>query len=432
MRNTLLIVRREYLERVRTKSFLISTLVFPLLIAGLMILPAKIVMLKSSVTRHIAVVAADAGIAQAVQTELEKRGSAPAPAANQRESQAPASHGPAYRIEVDLNATDSERANLRGKVSAGELDGFLWLGADLLQARKPVYYGRETSDFVQQGEMERAVRTALIRQSLAARGVTAEEVDALMQPMDLDVVTLKQGKESRSSGVVQFFSAFILVMMLYITLVLYGVAVMRSVLEEKTSRVVEVMLSSATAKQLMAGKLAGVGAVGLTQIFIWVALGALFAAPSLAAARSTFGEVRLPLVIVPAFALFFVLGYLLYSALFAALGAMVNSEQEAQQFQFLITLPIIVPLVLMNLVMRQPNSPAAFWLSLVPFFAPILMYLRIIVSTPPGWQVALSIGLLLGTTYGVLALCSRIYRVGILMYGKKPTLPEILKWTRYA
>ncbi len=182
----------------------------------------------------------------------------------------------------------------------------------------------------------------------------------------------------------------------------------------------------------MAGKLAGVGAVGLTQIFIWVALGALFAAPSLAAARSTFGEVRLPLVIVPAFALFFVLGYLLYSALFAALGAMVNSEQEAQQFQFLITLPIIVPLVLMNLVMRQPNSPAAFWLSLVPFFAPILMYLRIIVSTPPGWQVALSIGLLLGTTYGVLALCSRIYRVGILMYGKKPTLPEILKWNRYA
>jgi ABC-2 type transport system permease protein len=131
-------------------------------------------------------------------------------------------------------------------------------------------------------------------------------------------------------------------------------------------------------------------------------------------------------------AVFFLLGYLLYSTLYATLGAIVNSDQEAQQWQMFVTLPIVVPIVMMTAVLRQPNAGFAVWMSLVPFFSPILMFARVVVQTPPMWQIVLSIGLLVAAIYAALWLCSRIYRVGILMYGKKPTLPEIVKWVRYA
>jgi ABC-2 type transport system permease protein len=224
-----------------------------------------------------------------------------------------------------------------------------------------------------------------------------------------------------------------MVMMLYMTLLIYGMSVMRSVLEEKTSRVMEVVLSSAKASELMAGKILGVGAVGLTQVAIWIVIAAGASAPALLAMAGVKDSgFHIEMRVLPAFAVFFVLGYMLYSTLFAALGAMVNSEQEAQQWQTFVTLPIVVPMVMMMFVIRQPNAPLSVWMSMVPFFAPILMYLRIVVQTPPWWQIALSIGLLIATIWGVIWMCSRIYRIGILMYGKKPTLPEIMKWVKYA
>jgi ABC-2 type transport system permease protein len=226
-------------------------------------------------------------------------------------------------------------------------------------------------------------------------------------------------------------SVFVLILLLYFTLVVYGVAVMRSIVEEKSSRVMEVLLSAVSPKQMMAGKLLGVGAVGLTQILIWMAFGALFLAPGMLAFEGA-ARIDLPLILIPAFAVFFILGYLLYSALFAALGAIVNSDQEANQLQLIVTLPLIVPMVLLNYILRQPNAPFSVWMSMVPLFSPVLMYVRIVVQTPPLWQIALSLAILLVTIYGVLVLCSRIYRVGILMYGKKPSVSELLKWVRYA
>jgi ABC-2 type transport system permease protein len=175
-----------------------------------------------------------------------------------------------------------------------------------------------------------------------------------------------------------------------------------------------------------------VGAVGLTQIAVWVLIGLGATTPGLLAARSELSQIDLAPGALPAFAVFFVLGFMLYSALYAALGAMVNSEQEAQQWQFLVVMPLIVPVMMMTYVIRQPNAPLSVWMSLVPFFAPILMYMRVVVQTPPLWQIAVCVALLIATLWGVVALCSRIYRVGILMYGKKPTLPEIVKWVRYA
>jgi ABC-2 type transport system permease protein len=422
MRNAWLILRREYLERVRTKSFIVSTLVLPALMIALMVLPSKLAMLKASGTKRLAVVCANPDFARAVQSQLE----AGKGKAEDLDS------SPRYKVEIVSTPDEATRAALKGRIGAGTLDGYVWLSDDALVSRKISYVARETSDFIEAATLQSALKTALLRQELRSRGVAAADADKLMKGVDLDTVSIKGGQEKKGGGALQFLSAIVLVMMLYMTLILYGVAVMRSVLEEKTSRVMEVVLSSATAKELMAGKILGVGAVGLTQIALWVVIGLGATTPGLLAARNQLSEINLSPAALPAFAVFFVLGFLLYSALYAALGAMVNSEQEAQQWQFLVVMPIIVPIVMMTYVIRQPNAPLSMWMSLVPFFAPILMYIRVVVEMPPLWQIGACIALLLLTLWGVVALCSRIYRVGILMYGKKPTLPEIVKWIRYA
>jgi ABC-2 type transport system permease protein len=422
MRNTWLILRREYMERVRTKSFIVSTLLLPALMIAFMVLPSKLAMLKASGTQRIAVVCANPDFARAVQSQLE----AMKAATDELDS------SPRYRVEIVPTPDETVRAALNGRISAGTLDGYLWLSDDALASRKIPYVARETSDFIEVATLQSVLRSALFRRELRSRGVTAKEADQLMRAVELDAVTIKGGQEKRAGGPLQFISAIVLVMMLYVTLILYGVAVMRSVLEEKTSRVMEVVLSSATAKELMAGKILGVGAVGLTQIAVWVILGLAATTPGLLAGGSQLAQINLSPAALPAFAIFFVLGFLLYSALYAALGAMVNSEQEAQQWQFLVIMPIIIPVMMMTYVIRQPNAPLSLWMSLVPFFAPILMYIRVVVQTPPLWQIGVCVALLLLTLWGAVALCSRIYRVGILMYGKKPTLPEIVKWVKYA
>jgi ABC-2 type transport system permease protein len=261
--------------------------------------------------------------------------------------------------------------------------------------------------------------------------MSSAEVGTLLKPIDFDTVRIEKGKEG-ASGISVFLVSFTMVMLLYVNVLMYGFAVMRSIIEEKSSRILEVLLSSVTAKQLLAGKIIGVGAVGLTQTTIWLLVGLAFSLPGLAASGSVMSNVRIPMSGILAFGVFFILGYFLYSTMYAALGSMVNSDQEAQQVQWPAMLPIIFAIVLSTPVLQHPNSQLAFWTSMVPFFAPILMFVRIMAETPPMWEILLCIALMLLTTWGLLGLSSRIYRVGILMYGKRPTLPELRKWLRYA
>jgi ABC-2 type transport system permease protein len=220
------------------------------------------------------------------------------------------------------------------------------------------------------------------------------------------------------------------------TVLIYGIYVMRSVIEEKSSRVLEVLLGSVTPMQLMAGKIIGVGAVGLTQIFLWAVAGNLLGSGSHAMASHLLGtamqDAHLATPVLVLFPVFFILGYATYACLYAAIGAMVNSDEEASQFQFPVTFPLLLCMVFATAIIRDPNTPLAFWLSMFPLTAPIIMFVRVSVSMPPTWQIALSISISLASLYGLVWLSSRIYRVGILMYGKRPSLPEILKWLRYA
>jgi ABC-2 type transport system permease protein len=188
--------------------------------------------------------------------------------------------------------------------------------------------------------------------------------------------------------------------------------------------------------QLMAGKIIGVGAVGLTQIGIWFAAAIVLGSGGLAFAHQIIGnsmkDAHISAVALILFPVFFLLGYATYACLYAAIGAMCNSDEEAQQLQFPVTLPLILCMACAIPIIRDPNTPLAFWLSMFPLTSPIIMYVRISINMPPVWQVALSIAISLASLYGLIWLSSRIYRIGILMYGKRPTLPEILKWIRYA
>jgi ABC-2 type transport system permease protein len=424
MHNVWTLIQREYLERVRSRSFVIFTLLMPAFMAGSVLIPAKIEEMNSGGERRIVIVANNPQLAMAVDQELK----APKPKSTlSAEAGAP----PVYVIQVDTNSTDAERDRLDEQVSDGRINGFLWLTDDALANHEVTYSTKEAADFHQSGELRNAIRTAVTKRRLEQKGMSGAEADALLTPIVLNTVRIEKGKEG-SSGTTVFLTAFAMVMLLYLVVLIYGVSVMRSVVEEKNTRILEVLLSSVTAKELLAGKILGVGAVGLTQILVWVIFATLFSVPGLLSAKSFLGEVHIPPAGMAAFAIFFLLGYLLYSSMYAAIGSMVNTDHEAQQMQWPAMIPIILAVFLMNAVIQHPNSPLAFWLSIFPFFAPILMLVRILVVQPPLWQIALCIAIMVATVYGLLALASRIYRIGILMYGKRPTLPELRRWLRYA
>lgn len=427
MRNVWTLIQREYLERVRTRSFVIFTLLMPAAMAGIVFVPTKIAEMNSGGERSMVVVANDMKLGEAVGHELGQK----ANALSDDEFRQQHSQPTIYNIQVTTDTSDAERERLNREVNDGRITGYLWLTNDSLEAHDVVYSTKEAADFDLSSDLRSAVRTAIIKQDLERRGLAGADVDSLLTPVKLRTVRVEKGREGTTGSTV-FLTAFGMVMLLYAVVLVYGMSVMRSVIEEKSTRILEVLLSSVTAKELLAGKILGVGAVGLTQIVVWVIFAALFSVPGLIAAKSFLGEVHIPVAGMFAFAVFFLLGYLLYSSMYAAIGSMVNTDQEAQQMQWPAMIPILVAVFLMNAVIQHPNSPLAFWLSMFPFFAPILMLVRVLIEQPPVWQIALCIGIMLATIYGLLLLAARIYRIGILMYGKRPTLPELRRWLKYA
>ena len=413
MRNTLLVIRREYLERVRTKSFVVSTVLLPAFVFAVTVLPSKLLSMKTSGAEHLVVVASSPEVAQAVEKQL---------------------HSPDIdrKYQVDNQITDDPKAKqtLDEAVKAKKIDGYLWLTNQAITDGKVAFVALSTSDFIVNQNLRDAANNGVTRARLMQRGIPNGDLEGLLKGVKVETVSL--GQQKKGGEMAQFFASFLVAMMIYITLIMYGMSVMRSVLEEKSSRVMEVLLASINSKELMAGKLLGVGAAGLTQVAIWTAFIIFLGSPGALSSpeiREMFSGQPLLVIFLP---IFFVLGFMLYSSMYAALGAAVNSEQEAQQWQWFVTMPLIVPIILLTKVIITPDSGMSVGMSMVPFFSPILMYVRIVAHTPPWWQIAISIGLLLLTTYFIVIVTSRIYRVGILMYGKRPTLPEILKWLKYA
>jgi len=430
MRNTWIILKREYIERVRTRSFLVLTVLLPAIMAVLLALPAKMATMGQK-GQHIVIVASTEQFGEAVRQQLlaspvvddDEESSADDTARQKAEDQ--------YTIEIHTNPSEAEHASLRDKLGTRAIDGYLWLTDDAIAGRKVTWYSREIMGFRERSWLSDAVSRVVAQQELASKGMTAEQASQIVDPVRVQPVRIERGREAKGSGTGRFLEIVVMVMLLYMAVLFYGISVMRSVLEEKTSRIIEVLLSSASSTELMAGKLLGVGAVGLTQILAWAVMAGVVALPALAA-QPYLSELEISPWVMAAFALFFLLGYLLYSTMYATIGAISTTEQEGQQLQFLIVIPLVLSVFMLTAAIRTPDSPAVVWMSLIPFFAPIVMYARIVVQTPPLWQILLSLALLVGTVAGLVVLCARIYRIGVLIYGKRPTLPEIVKWLKYA
>lgn len=412
MFNVWLIAKREYLERIRTRSFLVMTVLIPLLMGG-GILGASYMGRGSESNSHIAVVSPDVQLATDLQAQLE--------------------HGDHSRMQVDIisPAGPDTRSTLDSELSNKQLDGYLWITAASDKNSRPTFLWvpKSRADIMTRETLSEALGKVLTREGLVREGLGSTEVNALMQPVTLDSSQAGKNDDSETA----FYSAYALFFLMYFVIMLYGMNVARSIIEEKTSRVFEVMLATIRPAEMMAGKVIGVGSVGLTQVAIWLGVALLLTSTSLVA-NITGGDVHVSLSIAQIFffILFFLLGYLLYSSIAAALGAMTNSEQELQQLNMFLVMPLACCMFSLALVIPNPDGTAATILSLVPFFAPLLMYLRISMGHPSALEIGGSILLMLATIYAILWVASRIYRVGILMYGKKPSLPEILRWLKYS
>ena len=409
------VVRREYVERFRSKAFLIGTILGPILMGGLVIIPVLAARSGSKPLR-VAVLDVSGEVEEAVVAALQKaRLDKP-------------------RFDAQGSGTgqaESREAELKKAVLAGTLDGYLLLPQDAVAACRATYYGRHVSNRMDLGLMERTVGDVLVSRRLARAGIDPARARELTRELDLRTIRLSEAgeREERGSGV---FLAIVLMMILYTAILMWGQVVLTGVIEEKGSRVIEVLASGVPPTQLLAGKLIGAGAAGLTQFLVWAL--SLFAL-SLAAAGPLAGGVRTPevsLLMLAAFVVFFLLGFAFYATLYAAVGAAVNNIQEAQNLLYPIIIPLVVGIMLFPMILESPDSPRAVLLSLVPFLTPLLMFLRIVVLTPPLWQIALSIVLTALTIVAVVWVAARIYRVGILMYGKRPTFPEIIRWVRHS
>ena len=428
MRNTWLIIKREYLQRVRTRSFLVLTLLLPAIMTVLMALPAKMASMGEKAERLVLVTSTKEFGEQVRQQLLAQPLSEEA---SENDDQNKKKMEDRYKIEVDANPTDAERAALRQKISTREIDDYLWLTDDALAAHTVTWNGREMPAGREKAWLSDTLSRIALQQELSKKGVTTAQADELLKPVKVDAFRVEGTHETKSSGGARILEIVVMIMLIYMAVLFYGISVMRSVLEEKTSRIMEVLLSSATSTELMAGKILGVGAVGLTQIIVWIVMAGLFALPSLAM-QPNLSSLEVSPFVFASFAIFFLLGYLLYSTMYAAIGAVTTTEQEGQQLQFLIVIPLVLSVFMLMPVIRTPDSAAMIWMSMIPFFAPILMFGRIVVQTPPLWQILLSVLLLIGTEVVLLVLCARIYRIGVLIYGKRATLPEVLKWLKYA
>ena len=433
LRNVLLIARREYRERVRTRGFLITTIMIPLIMGGF-VCGSILLGSKTPTDTQIAVVSSDTQLALDLQAELERRQRQQDDIAAQAAGSPATSSPQKRRPRILVNAMDpgpGTRAQLNSDLDSGDLDGYLWITPSTAPAGRPtfIYTSRSSGPSFIKNILADALSQVLIREHLAHRGVVAAEVDTMLQPV---TIVAGQGVSHQDHESAEI-SVSVLFFVMYMVIMLYGMNVARSIIEEKTSRIFEVLLATIRPEAMMAGKIIGVGSVGLTQVGIWLVAVLLLAASAVGihlGGDTVHIALTRPQVIF--FLIYFILGYAFYSSIAAALGAMTNSEQELQQLNMFLVLPLLFCFVMLGTLLTTPDSTLARILALVPPFTPLLMYLRVCLGHPAPWEVILSIVLTSASIYGIIWVTSRIYRIGVLMYGKRPSLPEILRWLKYS
>jgi ABC-2 type transport system permease protein len=419
MDKILAIIKREYLTRVKSKGFFIGTILSPVLMMCFAVLPYFLARSSGPDRYRIAVIDqhGDPVLVERIASLLAPR--------RPRDIR--------YELTREPVASDAEAAArkqaLTGEIEAKRLDAYLILPPDALNQNEIICYAKNAANFSNRSRLADAIDKAISESRIALAGLKPDDVRKLTTPVSLQMVN-ERGENERG----KMMLGLALLMILYITILVYGVTVMRGVIEEKQSRIIEVLLASVKPFELMLGKVIGIGLVGLTQYVVWaisgIGISLVTTNSALALTGNSLPKISITLMVF--FVVYYLLGYFLYATLYAMVGAIVSNEDDGNQLQMPISMTFAVSLVLATIVMENPSGTRATVLSLFPYFGPSLMFLRIAFDAAPAWQIALSISLMVATILGSVWLAAKIYRIGVLMYGKRPTLPELARWLRYS
>ena len=428
MNKTIIIAKREYITRVRKKSFIIMTLVGPLSFSLLMIIPILLSTLK--VEKKVIQVVDESHF-------LEKK-------------------SPSNEIQFIYSTKDLIKT--KEKFLEKEEDGILYIPSFNLQ--NPVgfkFFSKKNPSLETQRSIEQFLNNEIESLRMKEAGIDKNKLEQLKSHVSIETISLSKEGETSNSAIAATGAGFLFSFLIYMFIFIYGAQVMRGVIEEKVNRIIEVVVSSIKPFQLMMGKIIGIAAVGFTQLLIWIILSssiytiisASFQKKSssieitnsettqlnssattnqqaITQIKSAISTINIPLLI-GCFLFYFIGGYLLYGALFAAIGSAVDSESDTQQFMLPVTIPLVACIISAQFISRDPDGGLAFWMSIIPLFSPIIMMLRLPFGVPI-WQLILSMSLLIGGFVFSTWFAGRIYRIGILMYGKKTNYKEMMKW----
>ena len=416
MRNMWLVAKREFLEQIRGKAFRITTFGLPVLFAVIMGIFYGSSSGATGTGRRLAIASSNVELANAIRAQLE------------------GGETGRHNVLVVAPATPDQRAALIDEVRTKKIEGLLVLATPPDAPPIATYFSGASGDLITVSRLKQAVDDGLVDEHLLGSGMSAKAADAVLKGIPISTYQVKPtGAPVASNATASFWKGYVMAFLLSLTTMIYGLNVARSIIQEKTSRIFEVMLATVKPTDMLAGKLIGVGAVGLLQILIWLLAGlAVIASPLAAAAMTGQFAFHFSWFEGVLFPVYFLLGYLLYSSLFAGLAATCETEQELQMYMPLAAIPTWLSFALIIVIINNSNSVWAIAGSLFPPTAPIVMFLRMASEIPPLWQFGVSIGLMLVSIWATLWFASRLYRVGILMYGKRATIPELIRWLRYS
>lgn len=435
------VIRREYLQQIKTKGFWIGTILIPTLglvfvylqviLASTLIPEGKIGVVDLTGRLYEPLVAEQKAVSDVDEKDgkVEEKG-------GEKARKLPAKIT-FFAVEATPETLPAVRKTLNERVQKKEIKAYIVIPADGLETGNVEWRARSVkADMILRESVERGLARAGTKERLKDAGVdpTVYEKARLSVKLDPREATEKETSEEAKNVGANLAISGVLFFLIYISIFIYGAFIMRGVLEEKNNRIVEVIISSVKPTTLMLGKIIGIGLVGLTQYAVWGLFAFAITLPGIVGVLGLSGGAlpSIPGMTILAFVVFFLLGYFLYAGLYAALAAPFNTEQEAQQLVMIPGMMLILASTMWFFAFNTPDGTLARILSLFPFTSPLLMFMRISVQPPPAWEIALSIVILLLTIWGVAWFAGRVYRVGILMYGKKPTLPEIIRWARAA
>ena len=426
MKKIYLIVAREFTERARKKSFIVTTLLMPIFMIGMMVAPSLMMLYGGSEQKQVVVIDRSGIVGHKLESSQEV-------------------------VFSTQNNLDKEEACQTYNADSG-IFGILYINEDVSQSGQVQFITNSSSSLMLEELISSQIKSIIEQEKLKER-YNIDNLDQMLQDVDTPITLNtfenngtgnEEEMESTSSGI-NYILGIVLGMMLYMMIILYGQMVLTSVVEEKSSRVIDVMVTSCTPFQLMMGKILGIASVALTQIAIWAVLiiaASKFLIPSLFSANiaatsdamlqgvvGTLGDTGYMAQLLAYLVLFILGGFLLYASLYAASGSAVDSVQDGQQFNSIIMMPIILAIIVMMSVFNDPNSPIAFWASMIPFTSPIVMIARIPFGIPT-WEIVVSLVVLYLSFVLTTWLAAKIYRIGIFMHGKRPSWRELGEWLK--